>query len=150
MKKSNFALRLQPSLMEEARKVAKAEGVAMNQLINVGRGRESVRLAHRGVLRRACGQGQRGKGSSDSEACRRRKTADGWRRVTDSAALSIGKIDRSDCIQEPLRIWSRTAARFERRRADQCVNEAWKEMSAAGDILLAAPVTKMTPHRLNP
>jgi HicB family len=35
MKKSNFALRLQPSLMEEARKVAKAEGVAMNQLINV-------------------------------------------------------------------------------------------------------------------
>jgi hypothetical protein len=35
MKKSNFALRLQPSLMAEARKVAKAEGVAMNQLINV-------------------------------------------------------------------------------------------------------------------
>ena len=35
MKKSNFALRLQPSLMEEARKVAKAEGVAVNQLINV-------------------------------------------------------------------------------------------------------------------
>ena len=27
MKKSNFALRLQPSLMEEAKKVAKAEGV---------------------------------------------------------------------------------------------------------------------------
>lgn len=35
MKKSNFALRLQPSLMEEARKIAKAEGVAVNQLINV-------------------------------------------------------------------------------------------------------------------
>lgn len=35
MKKSNFALRLQPSLMEEARKLANAEGVAMNQLINV-------------------------------------------------------------------------------------------------------------------
>jgi hypothetical protein len=35
MKKSNFALRLQPSLMDEARKVAKAEGVAVNQLINV-------------------------------------------------------------------------------------------------------------------
>jgi hypothetical protein len=34
MKKSNFALRLQPSLMEEA-KIAKAEGVAVNQLINV-------------------------------------------------------------------------------------------------------------------
>lgn len=35
MNKSNFALRLQPSLMDEARKVAKAEGVAVNQLINV-------------------------------------------------------------------------------------------------------------------
>jgi len=35
MKRNNFALRLQPSLMEEARKVAKAEGVAVNQLINV-------------------------------------------------------------------------------------------------------------------
>ena len=35
MKKSNFALRLQPALMEEAKKVAKAEGVAVNQLINV-------------------------------------------------------------------------------------------------------------------
>ena len=35
MKKSNFALRLQPSLMEEAKRIAKAEGVAVNQLINV-------------------------------------------------------------------------------------------------------------------
>jgi hypothetical protein len=35
MKKSNFALRLQPSLLEEARKIARTEGVAVNQLINV-------------------------------------------------------------------------------------------------------------------
>ena len=35
MRRSNFALRLQPSLMEEARKAAQAEGVALNQLINV-------------------------------------------------------------------------------------------------------------------
>jgi hypothetical protein len=35
MRKSNFALRLQPSLLEEARKMAAAEGVALNQLINV-------------------------------------------------------------------------------------------------------------------
>jgi hypothetical protein len=35
MKKSNFALRLQPSLMEEAKRIAKSEGVAVNQLINV-------------------------------------------------------------------------------------------------------------------
>ena len=35
MRRSNFALRLQPSLMDEARKLAEAEGVALNQLINV-------------------------------------------------------------------------------------------------------------------
>lgn len=35
MKRSNVALRLQPSLLDEARKVAAAEGVALNQLINV-------------------------------------------------------------------------------------------------------------------
>jgi predicted HicB family RNase H-like nuclease len=35
MRKSNFALRLQPSLLDEARKLAEAAGVALNQLINV-------------------------------------------------------------------------------------------------------------------
>lgn len=35
MRRSNFALRLQPSLFEEARKAAEMEGVALNQLINV-------------------------------------------------------------------------------------------------------------------
>ena len=35
MRKSNFALRLQPSLMQEARALAESEGVALNQLINV-------------------------------------------------------------------------------------------------------------------
>jgi len=35
MKRSNFALRLQPSLLEEARRIAEKEGVALNQLINV-------------------------------------------------------------------------------------------------------------------
>jgi hypothetical protein len=35
MRKSNFALRLQPSLLEEARKLAEVEGVALKQLINV-------------------------------------------------------------------------------------------------------------------
>ena len=35
MRKSNFALRLQPSILEEARKLAVSEGVALNQLINV-------------------------------------------------------------------------------------------------------------------
>ena len=35
MRKSNVALRLQPYLLEEARKVARSEGIALNQLINV-------------------------------------------------------------------------------------------------------------------
>lgn len=35
MRCSNVALRLLPSLMEQARQVAKEEGVPLNQLINV-------------------------------------------------------------------------------------------------------------------
>src|SRR6202142_1664400 len=35
MRRRNFALRLQPALLDELRKVAEAEGVALNQLINV-------------------------------------------------------------------------------------------------------------------
>ena len=35
MKRSNFALRLQPFLMEAARDLAEKEGVALNQLFNV-------------------------------------------------------------------------------------------------------------------
>ena len=35
MRRSNFALRLQPSLLNELRRAAEIEGVALNQLINV-------------------------------------------------------------------------------------------------------------------
>lgn len=35
MRRSNFALRVQKSLLDEARKLAAAEGVALNQFINV-------------------------------------------------------------------------------------------------------------------
>jgi len=35
MRRSNVALRLQSSLLDEARRVADAEGVALNQFINV-------------------------------------------------------------------------------------------------------------------
>ena len=35
MKMSNFALRLQTSLLDEARRVSESEGVALNQFINV-------------------------------------------------------------------------------------------------------------------
>ncbi len=35
MRRGNLALRLQASLLEEAKRVAEVEGVALNQLINV-------------------------------------------------------------------------------------------------------------------
>ena len=35
MRKNNVALRLQTSLLEEARRVSESEGVALNQFINV-------------------------------------------------------------------------------------------------------------------
>lgn len=35
MRRSNFALQLQSSLLDEARELAESEGVALNQLINV-------------------------------------------------------------------------------------------------------------------
>ena len=35
MRRSNFALRLQPSLLDELRKAAESEGVELNQLINI-------------------------------------------------------------------------------------------------------------------
>jgi HicB-like protein involved in pilus formation len=35
MRRSNFALRLQPGLLDDARRAAIEEGVALNQLINV-------------------------------------------------------------------------------------------------------------------
>ena len=35
MRRSNVALRLLPSLLEEARKVSESEGVALNQFINL-------------------------------------------------------------------------------------------------------------------
>jgi hypothetical protein len=35
MRRSNFSSRLPPSLLEEARKAANKEGVALNQLINI-------------------------------------------------------------------------------------------------------------------
>src|ERR1700733_11213495 len=42
MRRSNFALRQQPSLLKELRKAAEAEGVALNQLINDEAARSSV------------------------------------------------------------------------------------------------------------
>jgi hypothetical protein len=55
MRKSNFALRLQPSLLDEARQMAEAEGVALNQLINVAVAEKLSALRTR-VSERMCKQ----------------------------------------------------------------------------------------------
>ena len=73
MKKSHFSLRRQPALLEEVRKLAKAEGVEVNQLINVAvaeklsalrteqyfaerAARADVPMAHRILARAGVGQ----------------------------------------------------------------------------------------------
>ena len=48
MRRSNFTLRLQPSLMEEARKEAESEGVVLNELINSGRRRKNRQTGWKG------------------------------------------------------------------------------------------------------
>lgn len=56
MRKSNFALRLQPSLLEEARRAAEAEGVALNQLINVAVAEKVAALRTRAYFEERAGR----------------------------------------------------------------------------------------------
>jgi len=53
MRKSNFALRLQPSLLEEARKMAEEEGVALNQPINAAVAEKLSEAGHQRSAKRA-------------------------------------------------------------------------------------------------
>ena len=78
MRRSNFALRLQLSLLEEVRKAAELEGVALNQLINVAVAekvsalrteeyfRERGRRGNRGETK-PCGVSNAGKGTPPVE-----------------------------------------------------------------------------------
>ena len=51
MRKSDVALRLLPSLLDEARRLAKEEGIALNQLINVAVAEKLSALRTEQVLR---------------------------------------------------------------------------------------------------
>ncbi len=52
-KNSTYPLRVQASLMDEARKVAKSEGVSLNQLINVAIAEKVAAVRAQAILRAA-------------------------------------------------------------------------------------------------
>ncbi|HEV2687785.1 MAG TPA: hypothetical protein VGV35_04500 [Bryobacteraceae bacterium] len=57
MRRSNVALRLQPSLLNEARRVSESEGVALNQLINVAVAEKLSALRTEEYFRERAGRG---------------------------------------------------------------------------------------------
>jgi hypothetical protein len=56
MRRSNFALRVPPTLLAEARKAAESEGVALNQLIILALQRRSLPCGLKNILRSADGE----------------------------------------------------------------------------------------------
>src|SRR5580704_6552162 len=61
MRRSNVALRLQTSLLDEAKRVAEAEGVALNQLINVAVAEKLSALRTEDYFRERSGRANIGK-----------------------------------------------------------------------------------------
>ena len=78
MTRSNVALRLQTSLLKEARRVSEAEGVALNQFINVAVAEKLSAIRTEGYFRER-GTRRRGKGKTDTEARRSREPSDAGR-----------------------------------------------------------------------
>src|SRR3982750_3856724 len=81
MRKSNVALRLQESLLDEARRVAETEGVALNQFINVAVAEKLSALRTEDYFRERAARGQRCESQAFAEtrwggnpACARRRT----------------------------------------------------------------------------
>jgi hypothetical protein len=82
MRKSNFALRLQPSLLEEARKLAESEGVALNQANQPGGRGEALGAPDLGLFQPTCCARETPEGAKNPQACRRRRQpADKRRRI---------------------------------------------------------------------
>jgi hypothetical protein len=71
MRRSNFALRLQPSLLAELRKAAEVEGVALNQLINVAWRRRFLPYGRRSTSKREGGGTIAGKPCGSSNGLER-------------------------------------------------------------------------------
>jgi hypothetical protein len=77
MRRSNFALRLQPALLDEARKLAASKGGALNQLINVAVAEKVLRVTHGGILRGTRASSQPCQDRADSETGREEKPSGG-------------------------------------------------------------------------
>jgi hypothetical protein len=75
MRRSNFALRLQPSLLDELRKAAEAEGVAVNQLINVAVAEKVSALRTETYFRERARRAESGRDAADSRARGKRKSS---------------------------------------------------------------------------
>ena len=75
MRRSNVALRLQTSLLEEARRVAGAEGVALNQLINVAVAEKLSALRTEDYFRERVGRANVGRAKRILKRAGRGKTA---------------------------------------------------------------------------
>ena len=75
MRRSNFALRLQPSLLEELRKAAESEGVALNQLINVAVAEKVSAPANGRILPPARQSSESKPHTPDSQPSRKGKSA---------------------------------------------------------------------------
>jgi hypothetical protein len=67
---------LQPSLLEEARKLAELEGVALNQLINVAVAEKLSALRTDDYFSQTCCTCESPQGAKNPAACRRRQAAD--------------------------------------------------------------------------
>ena len=66
MRRNNVALRLQESLLIEAKRVAETEGRRVKSVHQRGRGREVVGAAHRRLFPGTRGTGERGGSQADS------------------------------------------------------------------------------------
>ena len=77
MRRSNVALRLQASLLEEAKRVADSEGVALNQLINVAVAEKLSALRTEDYFRERSSRADIGKAKRILKTRRQGKTACG-------------------------------------------------------------------------
>ena len=79
MSKANYALRLQPSLKAAAERLAAAEGVSLNQLINVAVAEKLSAMETASYFSDRAARARPG-AITQLARRRRRRTAAGWRR----------------------------------------------------------------------